>query len=77
MPHEPTADQRTALAVARQAQRKFERAEAAYRRASDERAQAFTAALEAGWTYRELADAFGWPHRSNVQAAAEGRTRRR
>jgi hypothetical protein len=64
--------QAAALAVARRAQDRFERAQQAADRASDERADAFRAALDAGMTYGQLADAFGWT-RSRTEAAALGR----
>ncbi len=75
-PRELTADQRAALNAARKAQRQFERAQVGYERASDERAAAFRAALEAGMTYGELASEFGVP-RGSIQAAAAGRERKR
>jgi hypothetical protein len=40
--------------------------------ASDERAAAFRAALDAGMTYGQLADAFGWTQ-SRVQSVTVGR----
>ena len=59
-PGQLTPAQAAALAVARRAQDRFERAQEAADRASDERAAAFRAALDAGMTYGQLADAFGW-----------------
>jgi hypothetical protein len=75
MPREPgqlTPAQAAALAVARRAQDRFERAQGAADRAADERAVAFRAALEAGMTYRSLADAFGWTP-SRAESATLGR----
>jgi len=71
-PREPNADQATALDAARTAQQRFERAQLAYEAASDERAAAFRAALDAGLTYGELATAFGWS-RSRIQSVTLGR----
>ena len=68
--------QLAALAAAGEAQRVFERARLDYERASDERAAALRAALDAGLSYGGLADAFGWS-RSTAQAAAAGRSRPR
>src|SRR5262249_11075551 len=59
-PQELNAEQAVALDAARAAQRQFERAQREYETASDDRAAAFTAALEAGITYGELGAAFGW-----------------
>jgi hypothetical protein len=57
--------------VARRAQDRFERAQQAAERASDDRAAAFRAALDAGMTHGQLADAFGWTQ-SRVQSVMLG-----
>ena len=75
MPREPgqlTPAQAATLAVARRAQGRFERAQQAADRASDERAAAFRAALDAGMMYGQLADAFGWT-RSRAESVTLGR----
>ena len=75
VPREPgqlTPAQAATLAVARRAQGRFERAQQAADRASDERAAAFRAALDAGMTYGQLADAIGWTQ-ARVQSATLGR----
>jgi hypothetical protein len=64
--------QAAALAVARRAQDRFERAQQAADRASDERAAAFRAALDTGMTSGQLADAFGWTL-SRVESVTLGR----
>jgi hypothetical protein len=76
MPRAPNAEQAAALERARKAQRQFEQAQLGLDRASHGRAVAFRAALDAGLTYGQLADAFGWA-RSSVQAAVGGRERKR
>jgi hypothetical protein len=73
-PHELTARQAKALKAARDAEDRFEEAQADYRRASDERTAVLDAALATGITYGELANALGWS-RSKVQAAVGGRER--
>jgi hypothetical protein len=73
-PHELTARQAKALKAARDADDRFEEAEADYKRASDERAAVLDAALAAGITYGELANALGCS-RSRVQAALGDRER--
>jgi hypothetical protein len=75
VPREPgqlTPAQAATLAVARRAQGRFERAQQAADRASDERAAAFRAALDAGMMYGQLADAFGWT-RSRAESVTLGR----
>jgi hypothetical protein len=75
VPREPgqlSPAQAAALAVARRAQDRFERAQQTADRASDERASAFRAALDAGMTYDQLADAFGWTW-SRAQSVTLGR----
>jgi hypothetical protein len=73
-PDELTARQRKALKAARDAEDRFEEAQADYRRASDERTAVLDAALATGITYGELANALGWSL-SRVQAAVGGRER--
>ena len=79
VPREPgqlSPAQAAALAVARRAHDRFERAQQAADRASDERADAFRAAVDAGMTYGKLADAFGWTQ-SRAQSVTLGRDSQR
>jgi hypothetical protein len=71
-----SADQRATLGAATSAQRKFGRAHATYERALHDRTVAIRAALDAGVSYGQLAQALGLP-RATVQKAAKLRGQRK